>query len=102
MTCEVCKAENVTVSSETCRHPKNAYCALYQLEAEKDIKRFGPKKYKTLADLQVGETFRYKGSDEEDWHTVSAADSEKIYYTGYLADRLESNYRVENVEVIIK
>lgn len=96
MICELCNQENPI----TCDHSKNAYCALFLKSAEKDIKQFGPKHYKTLADLEVGDTFRYKGSDENDWHTVSGIDEQKIYYPGYLKD--DSNYRVENVEVIVK
>lgn len=102
MICEVCNKEADGLTE--CAHPKNAYCALYQAQAEKDILRFGPKIYKTLADLEIGDTFRYKGSDEDedDWHTVSGKDEEKIYYPGYFADKPESNYRVENVQVIVK
>lgn len=98
MQCDLCHQENPT----TCDHDKNGYCMLFGKEAEKDIKQYGPKHYKTLADLQPGDTFRYKGSDENDWHTVSKVDDEKLYYPGYLPDRPESNYRVENVEVIVK
>lgn len=101
MHCEVCQLESDLLLSE-CEHPKNAYCALYSAQAEKDIKRFGPKNLKTLADLQPNDTFRYKGSDEDDWHTVIRIDDEKIYYAGYLPDKPETNYRVENVEVIVK
>lgn len=100
MQCEICDQE--IEGLKTCDHPKNAYCALFAKKAEKDIKQFGPKHYKTLADLEVGETFRYKGSADDDWHTVSAIDNEKIYYPGYLSDRPNSNYRVDNVEVIIR
>jgi hypothetical protein len=99
-TCDICDLELDGISE--CEHPKNAYCALFLKSAEKDIKQFGPKHYKTLADLEIGDTFRYKGSDENDWHTVSGKDDEKIYYPGYLPDKPESNYRVENVEVIVK
>lgn len=98
MICELCNQENPS----TCDHGKNGYCLLFNKQAEKDIKAFGPKNYKTLADLQPGDTFRYKGSDENDWHTVSSVDEQKIYYPGYLPDKPESNYRVENVEVIVK
>lgn len=98
MWCELCNQENPII----CDHPKNAYCALFLKSAEKDIKQFGPKHYKALSDLEIGETFRYKGSDENDWHTVSGKDEAKIYYAGYLPDVPESNYRVENVEVIVK
>jgi hypothetical protein len=98
MLCELCNQENPI----TCDHPKNAYCALFLKNAEKDMKLFGPKHYKTLADLEIGDTFRYKGSDQDDWHTVSHKDEVKIYYPGYMADKPESNYRVENVEVIVK
>lgn len=100
MHCEVCQLESDLLLE--CEHPKNAYCAIYQAQAEKDIRLFGPKHYKTLADLQLNDTFRYKGSDENDWHTVSKIDSEKVYYAGYLPDVPQSNYRVENVEVIVK
>lgn len=101
MWCEVCELECDLLLLE-CEHPKNAYCAMYQANAKKDIKQFGPKHYKALSDLEIGETFRYKGSDENDWHTVSGKDEAKIYYAGYLPDVPESNYRVENVEVIVK
>lgn len=98
MKCEVCDLDPGTIA--TCDHPKNAYCALYTKQAEKDIRQFGPKNLKTLADLQPGETFRYKGSDENDWHIVSKVDDKKFYYAG--VNNEQSNYRVENVEVIVK
>ena len=101
MWCDLCELECDLLLME-CEHPKNAYCAMYQSQAEKDMKIFGPKNYKTLADLQPGDTFRYKGSDENDWHTVSSVDEKKLYYPGYLPDKPASNYRVENVEVIVK
>lgn len=97
-TCDICDLELDGLSE--CQHPKNAYCALYAKQAEKDIKQYGPKHYKTLADLQPGETFRYKGSDENDWHVVSKVDEKKLYYAG--VNNEQSNYRVENVEVIVK
>ncbi len=56
----------------------------------------------TLKELKVGDTFRYIGSEEDDWHTVSAITEEKLYYPGYFADRPESNHRVDNVSVILK
>jgi len=96
MQCELCNQENPT----TCDQHKNGYCLLFNKQAEKDIKQFGPKHYKTLADLEVGDTFRYKGSDENDWHTVSGKDEVKIYYPG--VNNQQSNYRTENVEVIWK
>lgn len=96
MQCEICSQENPTA----CDHPKNGYCELFREPAEKDITRFGPKHYKTLADLQPGETFRYKGSDENDWHIVSRIEGNKLYYAG--VNNEQSNYRVENVEVIVK
>lgn len=101
MHCEVCQLESDLLLSE-CEHPKNGYCALYRAKAEKDIRHHGPKNLKTLADLQQNDVFRYKGSDENDWHTVSGIDEQKIYYAGYMPDKPESNYRVENVEVIVK
>lgn len=100
MNCEVCGIDPNTI--QECNHPKNGYCALFLKQAKKDGKRFGPKNYKQLTDLQVGDTFRYKGSAEDDWHTVSKVDSDMIYYSGYLPDKPNSNYRVENVEVILK
>lgn len=88
MICELCNQENPV----TCDHPKNGYCALFP----------DKKKFKTLADLQIGDTFRYKGSDENDWHTVSSLDDEKLYYPGFLTDKPQSNYRTNNVQVICK
>jgi len=99
MICELCELECDLLLQE-CEHPKNAYCAMYQAKAEKDIKQFGPKHYKTLADLEVGDTFRYKNSDENDWHVVSRIDEKKLYYAGI--NNEQSNHRVENVEVIVK
>lgn len=96
MQCELCKQENPT----SCDHGKNGYCLLFGKQAEKDIKQFGPKSFKALIDLQPGETFRYKNSAEDDWHTVSKVDAKKLYYAG--VNNEQSNYRVENVEVIVK
>lgn len=56
----------------------------------------------TLADLKVGDTFRYQNSAEDDWHKVSKVDDERLYYPGYLPDLPEKNYRVDNVSVILK
>ena len=103
MNCEVCGLTPEQIKEiGTCLHNKNGYCYLFLQQAEKDKNFFGPKNYKTLADLQPGDTFRYKGSDENDWHTVSRVDEEKLYYTGYLPDKPQSNYRTDNVQVICK
>jgi hypothetical protein len=96
MICELCNKENPT----TCDQHKNGYCLLFNKQAEKDIRQFGPKSFKTLADLQPHDTFRYKGSDENDWHVVSRIDEKKLYYAG--VNNEQSNHRVENVEVIVK
>lgn len=56
----------------------------------------------TLAELKPNDTFRYIGSDENDWHTVINTDDDKLYYPGYLKDKPESNHRVGNVRVILK
>jgi len=96
MQCELCNQENPV----SCDHGKNGYCLLFNQQAEKDKSMFGPKNMKTLADLEIGETFRYKNSDPDDWHTVSGKDEAKIYYSG--GNTEQSNFRVENVEVIVK
>lgn len=98
MKCEICGEDPLTLVF--CQHPKNGYCGLFLLQAEKDAKTFAGKT--TLVDLAVGDTFRYKNSDENDWHTVIKVDEEKIYYPGYLSDYPNSNYRVNNIEVILK
>src|SRR3954467_13586028 len=100
MNCEVCEIDPSTI--QECNQPKNGYCALYLKQAKKDAAKFDPKKYKLLVELEVGDTFRYKGSADDDWHTVIKVDKEKIYYPGYVSDCPNSNYRVENVEVILK
>ena len=98
MICELCNLDPNTLTD--CKHPKNAYCGLYQKQAAQDNLLFGPKKYKTLAQLQTGDVFRYKGSEEDDWHTVSSIDAERLYYPGVL--KSQSNYRSDNVLVIVK
>lgn len=100
MICELCELQIDALTE--CEHTKNGYCGLFLKQADLDKKKFGPKNYKTLADLQANDTFRYKGSDENDWHTVTRIDDEKLYYPGYLADQPQSNYRTNNVEVILK
>jgi len=53
----------------------------------------------TLKELKSGDTFRYQNSDEQDWHTVSAVDEDRLYYPGNIA---QSNHRSDNVLVILK
>src|SRR5579863_996414 len=100
MICEICSQDSDQVTE--CKHPKNAYCALYQKQAIADHLLYRPKKYRTLAQLEVGDVFRYKGSEEDDWHTVSKVDEQKIYYAGLQADKPQSNWRTDNVLVICK
>ncbi len=57
---------------------------------------------KPLSELVPGDEFRYQNSAEDDWHKVISVDEEKLYYPGYLPDKPESNYRVDNVVVILK
>lgn len=55
----------------------------------------------TLDKLKAGDTFRYIGSDEQDWHTVIEVKEDKIYYPGNLKDRPQTNHRTKT-EVILK
>lgn len=92
MLCELCGQFN----PGTCEHPKNAYCLLFNQQAKKDIDNIGKHR---LMDLETGDTFRYVGSDENDWHVVTLVDENKVYYAGGYAG--ESNYRNE-VKIIVK
>lgn len=93
MICELCDQSTPV----TCDHPKNGYCLLYREQCKKDLKSIGKH---TLADLETGDTFRYIGSDQNDWHLVTSVDETKVYYAGgYQGD---SNYRFDNVPIILK
>lgn len=89
MLCELCGQFN----PGTCEHPKNGYCLRFIEKAKKNIRKH------RLMDLETGDTFRYIGSDENDWHVVTSLDEQKVYYTGGYS--VESNYRNE-VKIIVK
>lgn len=57
-------------------------------------------KYKTLAELTDSDTFRYIGSDENDWHRVSTVTSTHVCYPGGNGTT-QRNTRCE-VKVIVK